>query len=91
MYYRYGPNGRPIPDLENPSYSSRDYTVRTSHPGRKTSHTFLRIEKIKLDTAGSYRVEVSNGVSVKKLYFKLVVKSKPKVNAYPSYTYTTQY
>ena len=76
---RYGPNGRPIPDPNNP-YPNNDVIVR-SKLDHENAHTVLTINDVSLKTAGQYRCVVSNGDTVTELDEKLTLKVKapPKV------------
>ena len=58
--------------------TDKAFTVRSYLDG-KNSHTLLRIERIRLDLAGVYKVKVTNGDKVEEERFKLTVKQKPKV------------
>ena len=77
---RFGPNGRPIPDPDEP-YPKRDFKVETRRNQNDQSkyHTTLSVKTVSLPNAGTYVVKVKNGDLEEADRFSLEVRSKPEV------------
>ncbi len=74
---RFGPDGRQIED--RPGSQHVDYTIKT-YLERENSRTMLRVNKLKLSSAGSYTVKVTNGNLTKMENFTLIIRSPPSVD-----------
>lgn len=77
---RFGPNGRPIPDPDEP-YPTRDFKVETRRNQNDKSkyHTTLSVKRVALANAGAYVVKVKNGDLEEADRFTLEVRSRPEV------------
>ena len=78
--HRFGPNGRPIPDPDEP-YPTRDFKVETRRNQNDKSkyHTTLSVKRVALANAGTYVVKVKNGDLEEADRFTLEVRSRPEV------------